>query len=252
MSGTKSPSCGGGSGKTCGCSTASAPVSKKTPSVPIRDYIGEALQHPPRIFLCSFRPLSYSVAGRMAVEQQGLQPFIDASCRREPDFESTHPAISALCRKEHFAPRLTIGSRVVYIAKKGNYPGVGESHWRLVAILKVIRSFPTHQLASERYQEKGLPLPSNCMVPGNPPLGLDMTDRTYPELRRWDAIYRLRARECGVFHVCRKIYSELNHPPAITNAMMMEIFDRIPSTQTPPSITEKQYQHLYRIANEPA
>ena len=251
MFGTKSPSCGGGRGKTCVCSTASAPVSKKTPSVPIRDYIGEALQHPHRIFLCSFRPLSYSVAGRMAVDEHRLPPFIDASCRREPDLESKFPSISALCRKEHFAPRLRVGSKVVYIAKKGHYFRSLDTQWRLVAILEVVHSFPTHQMGSEWYQDKGLPLPSNCMVAGNPPKNLELTDRIHPNLPQWDGIYRQRAKECGVFHVCRKIYLELKHPSAITNKMMMAIFGRIPSTQTPPSISEKQYERLYRIANRP-
>jgi hypothetical protein len=48
-------------------------------------------------FLCSFRPLAASVVGQRAANQFGLPRFLDASCRREPDFESAFPSISALC-----------------------------------------------------------------------------------------------------------------------------------------------------------
>ncbi len=37
------------------------------------------------------------------------------TCRREPDFESQFPAISALCRGKLFAPRLNPDDLVAYI-----------------------------------------------------------------------------------------------------------------------------------------
>jgi hypothetical protein len=44
-------------------------------------------------------------------------PFIDASCRREPDLESRYPSITALCREGHFAPHLHEGDVVAYMTK---------------------------------------------------------------------------------------------------------------------------------------
>ncbi len=60
------------------------------------------------IFLNSFRPLIRYPEGQQAILAFHLPPFIDYSCRREPDFMSTYPSISALCRVEKFAPRLHV------------------------------------------------------------------------------------------------------------------------------------------------
>ena len=38
-----------------------------------------------RCFLATFRPLIHSPGGRDAARRYGLPPFIDGSCRREPD-----------------------------------------------------------------------------------------------------------------------------------------------------------------------
>jgi len=62
-----------------------------------------------------------SKPGRRAIEAFALPPFIDSSCRREPDLESRSPSISALCRRTKFAPRLYPTDRVVYITTKGRY-----------------------------------------------------------------------------------------------------------------------------------
>jgi hypothetical protein len=47
-------------------------------------------------FYNSFRPLLNTREGRAAIERFGLPPFIDGSCRREPDFQSEFPSISGL------------------------------------------------------------------------------------------------------------------------------------------------------------
>ncbi len=198
-------------------------------------------------YLCSFRPLAESPIGQLAVEQFKLPPFVDASCRREPDFASSYPSITALCRSSKFAPRLGIGDAVVYITRKANYFNAVQRHWRMVAILKVVASYPNHTSAAAWFTCRSLPLPSNCVVPGNPPLPLEMTDRHRPDLRRWEAIYRLRARTWGVFHICESLFCDLHHPPAITDAMMMEVFGRIPNTRNPPAISELQFASLKNI-----
>jgi hypothetical protein len=129
------------------------------------------------VFLSTFRPLVRNRARRQAVDMFGLPPYVDSSCRRDPDLEHAFPSISALCHVKLFAPRLYKRDVVAFITKKDWHGGHDESHWRLVAILRVLRRFETHADAAEWYRKRGLPLPSNCMVPGNPPLPLEKTDR---------------------------------------------------------------------------
>ena len=89
-----------------------------------------------RCFLATYRPLIQSASGRAAVRKHALSPFIDGSCRREPDFESAFPSITAMCRAGNFAPRLQIGDRIAYLTVKGKYLGHHEPGWRLVAVLR--------------------------------------------------------------------------------------------------------------------
>jgi hypothetical protein len=93
--------------------------------------------------------------GREAVKRFALPPFVDGSCRREPDFESEFPSISGLCRKAKFAPRLHVGDTAIYVTTKG---GWGR---RLVAVLRVRERFDSHAEAAEWYRELGLALPGN-------------------------------------------------------------------------------------------
>src|SRR6266446_771339 len=115
-----------------------------------------------RCFLATYRPLVKSLAGREAIRRHALSPFIDGSCRREPDFESRFPSITAACRGRNFAPRLQIGDRIAYLTVRGKYLSDHESGWRLVAVLKVIQRFPSHVTAASWYAGNKQALPSNC------------------------------------------------------------------------------------------
>ena len=57
-------------------------------------------------YLVTYRPLVGNGRGKAAIKQYGLAPYVDDSCRREPDFEAAFPSISGLCRSTRFAPRL--------------------------------------------------------------------------------------------------------------------------------------------------
>ena len=154
------------------------------------------------IFLNSFRPLIRYVEGQQAIRAFHLPPFVDYSCRREPDFMAQYPSISALCRVEKFAPRLHEGDIAVYITCKGSYQGIKPSHWRFVAILEIIKRFESHAEAARWYVDQGITLPKNCMVKDNPPLAIEMTapiTEFGTDLSRWDLSYQKRARQCGVF-----------------------------------------------------
>src|SRR3989338_4654926 len=201
-----------------------------------------------KAYLSSYSPLCRNRAGRSAIAQYGIPAFVDASCRREPDFESPCPSISALCHKQKFAPRLKPGDCVIYITHKEKYHPYRERHWRLVAILKVERRFETHEEADRWYSGQGYSLPSNCMVEGNPPVPLEKTDRYRKSLDEWDRNYRVRARYCGAFLVCRPIFIELHNPPRLTDEWMQQVFGRIPGTRNPPRLSPKEYQLLLRLA----
>ena len=100
-------------------------------------------------FLSSFRPLVPNRAGRKPIANFGRPPYVDSSCRREPDLEHAFPSISALCHVKLFAPRLHEQAVVAFITKKDRYGGHDESHWRLVAIVRVVRRSDTHSDAAE-------------------------------------------------------------------------------------------------------
>lgn len=98
-----------------------------------------------RCFLATYRPLVRALAGRQAIQEYSLPPFIDGSCRREPNFESPFPSITATCRGGNFAPRLRERDRIAYLTVRGRYLVDTESGWRLVAVLRglFIGSHPT-------------------------------------------------------------------------------------------------------------
>lgn len=210
-------------------------------------------------YLCSYHPICSRPLGRRAVEEYGLPPFIDASCRREPDLESPFPSISALCRTTKFAPRLWPSDRVVYITTKGRHGELEARHWRLVAVLQVVERFENHDAAAAWYRVQEVSPPANCMVEGNPPVPFERTggpnpvrkfgDPSDPErvVRLWDASYRVRSRSCGVFLACRPLFLDLHTPPSITDFEAAGIFEkgRMPVTQNPPRISDEEFAKLW-------
>ena len=183
--------------------------------------------------------------GRDAVQRHGLPPFIDGSCRREPDLELSHPSISALCRNRRFAPRLQVGDSVAYVTIKNRYDGP-EQHWRLVAILEVLRRFETHEAAAMWYRDREPRLPGNCMVPENPPLPLTRTGGPGDaDLRKamshlpdahvvaeWDRRYAERMKSTPVFLACLPIAVNLHDPPLISTSDWIAWHGRVPGTQS--------------------
>ena len=202
------------------------------------------------IFLNSYRPLIRYAEGQQAISTFNLPPYLDYSCRREPDFMSTHPSISALCRVKKFAPRLHEGDLAVYITCKGSYQGIKPGHWRFVAILEVFKRFESHTDAALWYTSQGITLPRNCMVKDNSPLAIEMTapiTEFGTDLRRWDLSYQIRARQCGVFLACKPKFLELDNPPIITEGIMYTAFNRIPGTQNPPAISVEEFEKLKHV-----
>jgi hypothetical protein len=207
-------------------------------------------------FLVTYRPIGRTAAGRAAADRFGIPPYVDGSCRREPDFESPYPTITALCRGGNFAPRLKVGHRVAYITKRGAYDSP-EPHWRLTALLRVVRRFESHLLAAAWYTSLNLPLPRNLIVPGNSPLPLEATDGVIPAqlkhraeltaegiVQRWDARYALRSRQVGVVLSCEPLFLNVQNPPRITAADWLVWNGSTPSTRNPPQITEELWKSV--------
>jgi hypothetical protein len=216
-----------------------------------------------RCFLATFHPLIHTAAGRRAVQRYGLPPFIDGSCRREPDFEPPFPSITATCRAGGFAPRLRPGDTVAYLTAKGTYERDTHAGWRLVAVLHVVERFESHDLAAGWYRSQGVGLPSNCIVEGNPPKPLELTNGNPPaEIKRrfsivseperavrlWDAGYRQRVMKWPVFLVCKASFLDLHTPPQVTESDLAGVFGRVPGMLNPPAISSFQLSGLLDAA----
>lgn len=211
-------------------------------------------------FIVTYRPLAITARGRNAASQFGLPAFVDGSCRREPDLESHLPSISALCRLSKFAPRLKKDDEVLYLTVKSSFGQPTDTHYRVVAHLKVKEVFPSHSDAAAWYTNQGYAVPSNCMVSGNPPIPYAQTNgltgrkyRNYSEAVRlnfWDGTYRKRSRQVGVFLACEPLWVELHQPPKLLVADLVEIFGRVPGTQTPPEISVDEINAVLKRAKQ--
>ena len=199
-----------------------------------------------RLFCVTYTPLVATEAGRNASEEHGLPPFIDGSIRREPDLEHVYPSISCLCRGGKFAPRLRERDIVVYLTRKGRYEEP-VAHRRLTAVLRVLQVFESHGEAAAWYRTRNLSLPSNCLVPGNPPNPVSRSHRhnRHSHLadedeftRRWDHDYRARARRFARFVVCRPIKVILGcDAPIVHDEDLEHVFGKVPATQNPGALS---------------
>jgi hypothetical protein len=209
-------------------------------------------------YLNSFKPLCLFKKGREAIKKFDLPPYIDASCRREPDFENPMPSISALCRGAGFAPRLRENDEIIYMTVKGSYGIENFRHRRLVAILKVKHKFNSHKEAAAFYQHQNLPLPNNCLVRGNDYKPFEMTGGNSPKefddisdeqelVKKWDSSYQKRARKFPTFLVCETKFLEIYNPPVITDEFLLGVFGRIPPTLTPPPISGTEFENVSQL-----
>jgi len=213
------------------------------------------------ILLASYRPLIQTSAGRHAVKTSVLEPFLDGSCRREPDFNSPFPSITGLCRAAKLAPRLACGDEVIYITAKSTFGTSTPSHRYFVAHLEVVRRFQSHADAADWYTEQKFAIPTNCMTHDSKPLPYAETggrwSRRKPRLseqvrlKLWDDGYRDRARTHPVFLACKTRCLELQAPVRIEDVDLLKIFGRVPGTQNPPEITRSKANALLALASQP-
>jgi hypothetical protein len=210
-------------------------------------------------YLNTYTPLISSSFGRQVVREHQLPPLIDGSIRREPDLEHPFPGISCLCRGSRFAPRLQVGDVVGYLTRKGRYEGRSHPHWRLTALLKVCDVTSTHDEAATWYRQRGLPLPSNCLVEGNPPKPLALSHKLHQDrnrmdgerlAQRWDRQYAHRARKYSTYVVCQRLFHDLHlSAPFVTEAKLKAAFGRIPGTQNPGKLDFKSLSSFLKLLN---
>lgn len=222
------------------------------------------------IRLNSFHPLCSTEIGLSAIQHSGFPPFIDGSCRREPDLESPFPSITALCRKGKFAPILKENDVIVYITVQGNWQ-TNYIHHRLVAILEVVKLAENHEDAALWYKSHNIAIPSNCMIENNLPKLFHETAgniKSKKEIRKflgrplekqlvigkrfielWDGEYKQRAENWKKFIITKPLYAELNNPPILATSDLYDIFGKKPNTQTPKKITIEQLKLLAKLAN---
>jgi len=223
---------------------------------------------PTAIYLCTYNPLVMFAGGLDAIRDHGVRPYVDASCRPEPDLEHPLPGITALSQgNAAFALRLQPGDVVVYITTKARYENWPTEHWRLTAVLKVVERFESHEEAAAWYRANGVPLPGNCVVEGNDPVPLERTSGVYrgddrkervPEdVAEWDGRHWSRVAACGVFLACRPLYTRLKGATTINQEDVKTIFPggkmptvRMPSVLTPATLERLLWTAGVRIPAE--
>lgn len=214
------------------------------------------------IRLDSYHPLCGGPIGMRAVNEFGLLPFLDGSCRREPDFESDFPSITTLCRQQLFAPNLWPNDIIIYITTKGCWL-TDYFYYRLVAILTVSVRKESHFQAKTWYNSNSSTgIPSNCIVDGNKPLPFHLTAGNYQSVlearnylssnekkqaligeRRvalWDKDYRQKSNVNGTFIITKPIYVNLLNPSILTDSDMRSVFGKVPNTRNPNIIRDKE------------
>jgi hypothetical protein len=221
------------------------------------------------IKLNSFLPLCYTELGIEAIAKYNLPPFIDALCRREPDFDNPFPSITALCRQGQFAPHLKENDLVVYMTVGGHVKPFKKGH-HLVAILQVEEVYSDHTLAKEAYLNAGLQIPSNCMVEDNLAVDFDKTAGNFKRksqlktfmsdtiqaqelegqnrIKFWDKQYMKKSLIWKSFVKTKAIYVNTKNPPVIESDDFDFIFGKLPNTRSPKIINKEQLIGLAKIA----
>lgn len=208
-------------------------------------------------YIITFHPISETPVGQRAVSKFGYPPYIDGSCRREPDFQSPYPSITSLCRGNRFVPRLKRGDLILYLTVQGRWED-RRPHWRLVGLLRVVHTLPSHEAAATWYVSRGLPAPSNCTIRGSRPLPISRTAgvprelaATTPksrQLRAWDAGYKARALKTPKFVVTRAIHIYVRRPPKVERVHWNKVFGKVLNTQSPQNVAIEQLRCLFRLA----
>lgn len=207
------------------------------------------------VYLNSFKPLCATKQGRLAVQQFSYPPFIDGSCRREPDFQHPFPAITQLCRPGKLLPRLNIGDLVMYITKQGKY-NLNYPNWKVIGILEVIDLIDSHTAAESYYKNNHGLVSQNVMCKSTNPKQFAHThgdsgfnNNNMPPARTisiWDNFYQSRANNYPRLAITQVYDNNLNlyNPKTIDCSILRNIFRKIPGTQNSKNISLYQMHQI--------
>jgi len=204
--------------------------------------------------------------GLRAIDEYDFPPFIDGSCRREPDFENEFPSITSLCRQDKFAPNLYPNDIVAYITVKGKW-FENFDHYRLISIFLAKDKKHSHSQAASWYKtNNNNSTPSNRMIPENPPYNFKRTMGNYVtkkgikrymgyskekqdkigkrRIEIWNDEYLAKAKKWGDFVITKTIFKNYHDPPIITIEEMIRIFGKVPNTRNPNKISREELREL--------
>jgi hypothetical protein len=139
----------------------------------------------------------------------------------------------------------------------------------LIAILQVTEVYSSHQQAQVEYSKLNLPLPSNCIVPTNPPHAFIETGGNFEtkkelqtflnassqnqqengnsRLQNWDKGYLYRSRKWPCFIRTTPLYINLENPYPIFQSDLDIIFGKRIGTRSGKKITETQLIDLAHL-----
>jgi hypothetical protein len=125
----------------------------------------------------------------------------------------------------------------VYVTKQSTLHREGRM---LVAILELNQVFGSHAIAGAWYQANGFQRPSNCIVPGNDPVPIHMTNpkmttgtANFTDSRVWDrAVYVPRARQCVRCFSSSAVYLNLRFPPTVNTKFWIDWLGGDPGQRT--------------------
>jgi hypothetical protein len=159
---------------------------------------------------------------------------------------------------------------VVYLTVKNKWDAP-YPHYRLVAILEVIKKSASHAEAASWYRSQALPIPSNCMVLGNEAHPFDETAGDYENVAEvvrymesnsekrsivgrkrvelWDKSYLAKSKKWPEFIITQAVFCNLYNPPIIKEDDVINIFGRTINTRTPPSINKSEFKQLATFAD---
>ena len=154
---------------------------------------------------------------------------------------------------------------MAYLTVKGR-DGQGKDHRRLTAVLCVDALMDDHRQAAAWYKKQGHDLPSNCVVPGNPPLPLSHS-HMHGRLRsagagkpgcgaggcgagvkgEWDRVYRKRALLYPRFVICTPLYVNLTwDAPVVHDHHLVYAFGKVPGTRNPGALPMEDLSRFMR------
>ena len=115
--------------------------------------------------------------------------------------------------------------QIVYRTRTGDYGVYAEGFRVLTAVLKVVEIYANHETAAAWYNARQIPLPGNCMVPGNLPQPWDHTagvnSRDFDNVAEWDAFYLARITKIPVFVRTENLYCNIQYLLVLSNAVQI-------------------------------